>query len=399
VRSSSLGSSLRIAVVLDRLQPELGGLETFTAGLIEYLIEAGHEIHVVAFSGDAPLPVTFHRIPWDDSPLERARRVDQKLSTIDVDVIYDTGSALKADVLHPHTGSRVFSLDQFVATHSWLRRLRLLLSPGLRRLRNDFDVLERAQFREAGCVIAISRLVQSLLQRLYRLNPRSIELVPNGADLTTFRGRIEPEIRRALRLRLGVDEGCLFTLVAHNFHLKGVGTVLDALESMEADRRRALHVVVVGNGDISSYSEMARDRRVTDSISFVGGMAREDVAEYYAIADVSLQPSHYDACSLAILEALASGLPVITTAMVGAADRIESGAHGLVLDVSGDHRALARAMSEMLAPSTRARMRQAVLNLRDSLDARIGLRRIEGLIRKAANARRSSKDATRVSGR
>lgn len=73
-----------------------------------------------------------------------------------------------------------------------------------------------------------------------------------------------------------------------------------------------------------------------------------DTAAFYAAADIAVQPSFYDACSLATLESLASGLPVITTRANGAAELITPGTDGIVLDEPGDVTALASAL-RMLA--------------------------------------------------
>ena len=85
----------------------------------------------------------------------------------------------------------------------------------------------------------------------------------------------------------------------------------------------------------------------------------DDVVPAYAAADVYVQPTWYDPCSLVVLEALACGRPVITTRFNGASELMEDGREGLILDTPADIDALAEAMRELLDADLRRRMGRA----------------------------------------
>ena len=85
---------------------------------------------------------------------------------------------------------------------------------------------------------------------------------------------------------------------------------------------------------------------------------------YYAAADFFVLPTFHDPCSLVVFEALAMGLPVISTRANGACDVIEDGMHGFVMEDAADVGALAAAMGKLTDPEARRRMSAACLELR-----------------------------------
>jgi UDP-glucose:(heptosyl)LPS alpha-1,3-glucosyltransferase len=98
---------------------------------------------------------------------------------------------------------------------------------------------------------------------------------------------------------------------------------------------------------------------------FAGATA--DAYAFYRAADFFVLPTRHDPCSLVVLEALAMGLPVISTKQNGASEIMTPGFHGFVLDSADDHPALVAAVRALLDPATRARMRAACLALRPRL--------------------------------
>jgi UDP-glucose:(heptosyl)LPS alpha-1,3-glucosyltransferase len=101
------------------------------------------------------------------------------------------------------------------------------------------------------------------------------------------------------------------------------------------------------------------------ALTFLGHV--EDIRPLYAAADALVHPTRWDACSLVVLEALASGLPIVTTRVNGAAAAIADGREGYLLERPGDAEALAAALTALLDPARRRVMavsaRQAVLSL------------------------------------
>jgi UDP-glucose:(heptosyl)LPS alpha-1,3-glucosyltransferase len=112
---------------------------------------------------------------------------------------------------------------------------------------------------------------------------------------------------------------------------------------------------------------MARRAGAAQAVAFLGSVL--DPVPYYAAADVYIQPTFYDPCSLVVLEALASGLPVVTSCCNGAGELLTEGVEGHVIDDPADHEQLADCLRPLLDASLRQRMATAAreLVLRHSL--------------------------------
>lgn len=342
---------LRVALVLEHFDPTIGGLEAWTCRFAHALHEQGHQVTIVASDfSDAGTPFKQHRFTSERSPRERAQRVATALRSLDVDIVHDAGCGWAADVLHPHAGSQVLSLDRNLASLPWRKRTRLLLSPAMRRWRADLTATERTQMANATRVVAVSESVRQDLMHRYSIDPHRIAIVPNGIDTHRFvpgdRDAQRAEARRSLR----IEDDVVLLSVATNFNLKGVDVTLAALGRLVRERSK-VKLIVAGRGPVEEYRRRAAQLGVAGAVSFLGHV--EDVPRLHAAADVYVHPTFHDACSLATLEAMASGLPVVTTRCNGAADGMSSGREGYVLDRAGDVAALAQAMRALLDPQRR----------------------------------------------
>ncbi len=369
-------AALRIALVLERFDSAGGGLETWTEQFAAWLLQRGYEVHIVAFAAATALPVHVHLLPWSRSLLKRAARVTACLRNLQVDLVHDTGTGEQADIFYPQTGARLVNLEKDLAARPRRERGRLLFSPRFQLWRCELKTLEQRQFANAGCIVAVSQMVKDHIVCRYRVRTDTIELIHNGVDTAKFTPQPFSPFRRQWRKRLGLDEEVLFLLVGHNFHLKGVDTVLQAIRLLPA-QPPLFHVAIVGRGDINRYAHRARQLGISTFVSFLGWVER--VEDLYAAADVSLQPTHYDACSLATLEGLASGLPVITTSANGAAELLTPGVHGFVLPDSKNPSMLAGAMRQLLDPALRVRMSSAARQVAATCDIRENFRSIAQL--------------------
>jgi UDP-glucose:(heptosyl)LPS alpha-1,3-glucosyltransferase len=376
-----MSDSLRIALVLDRFEPSLGGLESWTEGLAYWLARKGHEVSVLCFAGAAKdSAVSLRIIDGKGGPLARAAAVAARLSQLSFDIVHDTGTAGQADVFQPQTGSRLVNVEFDLAARRPWPRLRSRLSPAFRRWRREMQILERRQFADPSRLIAVSRMVRDQIAARYGLEPAKIAVIHNGIDTKRFAAGRLASLRAAARAKWSLDDAPTYLLVANNFHLKGVDWALHALARL-SDSRPDIRLAIAGAGDLESYGALARRLEIAGQVRFLGKL--EHVEEAYAAADVALQPTRYDACSLATLEGLASGLPTITTRQNGAGEFIASGQQGFVLDRSNDVAALAQAMKRLLDPDLRQRMGAAARTLGLKRDIEGNYLAVEGFYRKA----------------
>ena len=198
--------------------------------------------------------------------------------------------------------------------------------------------------------IALSHMVRRDMQQYHRLPDEVIRVVYNGVDTEKFSPACRGLHRDRLRAELNAGDDVGFLIVAHNFKLKGVWSAMDAVARVARTHPR-LRLVVVGNDNPKPYQRRAARLGCARKVHFVGPA---DSVPYYAAADVYVHPTHYDPCSLVVLEALACGLPVITTHHNGAGELLTPGVEGFLLDDPDDVPQLACTMGAFMEPAYRA---------------------------------------------
>jgi glycosyltransferase involved in cell wall biosynthesis len=216
------------------------------------------------------------------------------------------------------------------------------------------SVLERWAYRRASVVIAVSNQVKRELVSA-GLPAEQVQVVPNGVDLVEFKPA--PVRREAL----GLPEGVLLLFVGDiRTPRKNLDTLLRALTLV-----RVGTLVVVGSVIGSPYPRLADRLGVAERVMFLG--YRKDVPLLMRAADVFVFPSRYEACSLVLLEALASGLPVVAARTTGGSELLTPQCSVLIGDAD-DVSALASALDGLVASvDVRAQMRAAARKVADSL--------------------------------
>ncbi len=355
---------MKIALVLDRFDPRLGGLEQWSYQLATWLLTAGHEVHVVAFAfapDFLPSGIITHLLAQPHSRLERGAATERCLKTLSLDVIHDMGTGWFFDVFHPVFGSRIAGYRRDLVSLPPVQRLRDWLSPVRRRRYRQLRALEQRQYgTNTGVIIPVSRMVQTHLQTLHGVDPARMRLVYNGVNTQRFSPERRSQYREMIRSQLGLQHETLYLFAARNFRLKGLAPVLQAMRLLVADGHQ-VHLAIVGSGPIETFRRMAARLGVSGQTTFCGFV--NETIPYYAAADVFVFPTFYDPCSLVVLEAWASGLPVITSRFNGAAELMTPGEEGFVVDDPREAGQLAYQMECLLDEPVRARMARAARTL------------------------------------
>ncbi len=200
-------------------------------------------------------------------------------------------------------------------------------------------------------------MVRDDIARRFEVATEKLHVITNGVDLEQFHPRLREAHRQALRQKLGVGETARVALfVGSGYARKGLPALLEAFASLAMPRTE---LWVVGR----DRQEAAMQRRAeallgsgrNSRVRFFG--AQEDVRPFYGAADLFVLPTRYDPFPNAVLEALACGLPVITTTTCGAAERVGA-SHGAVIR-AGDVTALGERLTALLAPGVSEAMHGA----------------------------------------
>lgn len=349
---------MRIGLITEAFDPAGGGAERWTAQFHDHLRRAGHEVHVIAFAArDHDAVAHLHMLPDPGTLLGRAEAVAAAVARLPPMVLHDSGTGWSAHVFHPQTGSRLLSLEHMKSARGLGERLRWRLDPRMMRLRRIMARIEDRAMRNATRVVAVSRALRAMFATRHGLGAERIATIPNGVDTARFApARLAP-LRAVERARLGLrDDELLLVTVAHNLWLKGVDTALRALAAARAEGAVARLVVAGGEPDDEWRSLVAR-LGLVDAVVFAGDVG--DIERLLAAADAMLHPTRWDACSLATIEGMAAGLPVVNATANGAADLIEHGVNGFLLHRSADHESLAACILALRDPALRRRIGDA----------------------------------------
>lgn len=316
-------AALRVGLLIDRWQPRRGGAERALATFAAWLEARGHE--VLAFGLEGPpagesAPGTF--VPVRTHGLTRGRRerrlaaaLVESAAAMGCDVTVGVRHLERVDLYWPHGGSHAATLKA--------------LGKRPRGRHRVFLDLERRAVADGGArrVVCVSELVRQELLDRYPSSGARLVVVPNGLDLERFQVSARPEARAQLAARVGATSGePILTFVGRNAKLKGLPVLLEALRRLE---ERPWRCVVAGPRDAERWARRVARRFARPERFHVS--AELDPLTLAAGSDLCVLPSRRETCGLVVLEALATGTPVLLGAAVGAREVLTQPEQGEVL--------------------------------------------------------------------
>jgi UDP-glucose:(heptosyl)LPS alpha-1,3-glucosyltransferase len=311
---------LKIALVHKRLDLK-GGTERDLYLTAEGLRDLGHEVHLFCseFAVQVPTGVVAHRVPV--MPFGRTARVwtfaligSRTAASANCDVTIGFGRILKQDVLRCGGGSHQHFLEQLGAQGGWRRRAWQRVSI----YHQSVLAIERRQYRVDGFkkIVAVSGKVKDELMRIYSIPEHRIRVIYNGVDPIRFTPDRREKARVIIRDQWGIPHAAAVVLfIGNGFQRKG----LDRLFALwRSPRLQKTWLLVVGDdAGMNRYKRLA-ETMGQGRIIFTG--RQTDVEGYYAAADLLALPAAQEAFGNVVLEALSSGLPVLVSREVGAAE-------------------------------------------------------------------------------
>jgi UDP-glucose:(heptosyl)LPS alpha-1,3-glucosyltransferase len=341
---------------------------------MDALLRRGHEVHVFAAQIESTDErITYHRIPIWRYPrslrmLSFLHNSSAIVSKHKFDVIHGTGGTFVLDVLNPRGGvEQAYLKQEFASIENRIYYVYKFLKRYL-SLRHYVELcIQKRLYRERSVkrMIAISGMLKQEMMTIHGVSEDRIAVVFNSVDLKRFNPDNRALYGAAVRKELGIDEKeiVLFTL-GNNYRLKGIKPLVRAVALLRKQfPDQPFRLLVAGRGQIARYQLFARRLGVSDCVLFLGAITNSE--RYYAATDIYVHPTFYDACSFVVLEALASGLPVITTRTNGAAQAIESDLAGVVIDDAADVPSLASAIFSFFDPEKR---RKALVEARSMVE-------------------------------
>ena len=349
----------RVALVRSRYDPA-GGAERFVRNAMAALRAQGASITIVTrewprHEGGALIVDPFHvgRL-WRDWSF--AREACRAMATRHFDLVQSHERIACCDIYRAGDGVHAQWLAERARIQGPLAAWATRMSPHHRFVLAAEAALFASPRLKA--VICNSDMVRREIFDRFRTPPERLVLIRNAVDAAVFHPGLRAESRDAVRQQLNLPRDAFIAVhVGSGFERKGVATLVDAVAKT---RGRACAIVVGRDKNAGRYIARAARAGVADRVRFVGAVS--DVRPYYAAADAFVLASLYDPQPNAALEAMACGLPVVTTPKCGVAELLVDGESGYVrdaLDVAGMAEAL-DALREGNAPRMGERARAEV---------------------------------------
>lgn len=335
-----------------------GGTERYLDGLAAFLAARGHEVTIVCRShAAAPHPaVRFELLrglalggAWRTWSFARA--VERHLAARPYDLVLGLGRTWSQDALRLGGGCQRTYLE--LAHRATLTTRDRLLGSGAWKHHLAVRIEERALASPELHVIVNSHMVRRDVEARYGLARERLSVIHNGVDLERFHPRRRALEGAAKRRELGFEANdCVVLFLGTGYARKGLDLVLEAFPALLAARPAARLLVAGFDSAHARYAARARELGLAGRVRFAGGtLAPEGL---YAAADLYVLPTRYDPFANSTLEALASGLPVVTSTANGGAELLDAGLQGEALELGAGPGGLAEALARWCAPERRA---------------------------------------------
>jgi glycosyltransferase involved in cell wall biosynthesis len=361
----------------------IGGMQNHGADLCRGLVEAGHEVDVIAPKHRDGLAETTHlggTWHFGNVPSRKPGRPTRNRDWLSESAA--TFERLHAanpfDVVHSESTSALGLLRRGVHRRvpvaakfhgNYLGLAAATVHRGLResgvhaRVREAKHLVwltvghvipaDFARFRGCEAMVPSRQQIDGTV-RSYLLDRSRVHFVPNGIDAQAFK----PGSKSDARQKLGLGPAPVLLSVGRLERDKGFQTAIAALARLEDPNAR---LIVVGGGPQRELLERdAKSLGVADRVDFTGPKPRAEVMDFLAASDVFLFPTERDeAAGLVALEAMAAGLPLLASTVGGGVELIEDGTSGLLLTPAAPEHWAVAIRSVLADDALRRRMGEA----------------------------------------
>jgi UDP-glucose:(heptosyl)LPS alpha-1,3-glucosyltransferase len=311
---------MRIALIARRFDPSGGGTERDLIVTAQYLREAGHELIIYADEVRAAAPSWTVRAV-STRARGRALRVWRFASAAPAqarregaELVVSFARAIGADVMRSGGGAHISYVR---AAQQWCGPVggRVMWLSAYHRAQM---AVERRAFAAPTLrrTVAVSNLVRDDLRREFGLAAERVVTIYNGVDAARCRPAVDDSARASIRRRLGVtDAGPLVVFAGNGFARKGLEFLIRAWPRVARD---AWLVVVGEDRTALKFRRLCHRLGVAGRVHFAG--RRRDISEIFGAADLFAMPSLFEPFGNVVMEAMASGLPPLTSASSGVSE-------------------------------------------------------------------------------
>jgi glycosyltransferase involved in cell wall biosynthesis len=338
---------------------------------LRYFVERGHEVHLMTVQPSPIEGVTVHdiRTGVPVKPLHYAIALGHVRRLL---------ARIRPDILHTHFLTGYGYWGAFSGFHPHVLTVwgdDVYVTPHETRLKGW---LAGRALRGADLVTGDS---EDIIEHAVRMGARrdACHVVQWGVDLDRFRPGAPSDVRE----RLGIDAGAPVVISTRSFTQRyyNIELIIETIPRV-LERHPGTRFIVAGNeGDDTELRELAGRLGVADSTTFVGRIQHDELPAWLAASDVFLTVPSVDATAVSLLEAMAAGVPVVTSNLESAMEWVVDGESGLAVP-PGDGNALLEAVCRLIeSPDLRVRLgAKAAEIVKERADHRAHMARMELLM-------------------
>lgn len=338
---------MRIAQLCPRYRPDIGGIQTHVEAISKQLTSLGVDVEIYTTDPSGKLP---RHEEIDGVNVHRFRSYSFR------DLYYFSPSLLSGlmdledvDIVHAHSYQEFCTLAAVCAKRSF--RKPLVFTPHfhptgsskLRTIGKRFYALTVGGylFQKSDAVVAVSRYEKQLLAETFQLSERKITYIPNGINVENYK----------LSVRDNHSHKKSILCVGRLEEYKGVQYLIEAFPIVK-EKVKDVQLVIVGDGSHKKRLVALADHlNIRKDVHFLGYISDSQLTNLYLTSSLFVMPSAYEAFCIALVEAMAHGLPVIATKVGAMSELIGKNLRGFLIDYPPDVKTLADMESLLLNDS------------------------------------------------
>ncbi len=324
---------MKIALVRKEFNELHGGAERYAVNLAKGLAGLGHEAHL--FCGKCDLAesknIKIHKVPYSKvySPLKNLtfnKNSAELISNEKFDIVNGLAQIFPQDIYRVGDPLHIHFLKTFALNP--VKRVSKYLNPRhLALLYIEKNIFKPGNYKR---IITNSHMSKEHVSHYYHVPKEKIRVVHNGVDLEKFNPETKAGSRNSIRENLGIKKDETALLFAGNdFKRKGLQFAMQCTADL-IKKGFKVKLIVAGRGKSAPYQRLVKKNGYENNIMYMGHA--EKIEALYCASDLFILPTFYDPFSNVCLEAMACGLPVITTRLNGACEIIEDRLSGIVVD-------------------------------------------------------------------
>ena len=283
---------------------------------------------------------------------------------------------LKQDLVRCGGGTHKLFVEKIKKAESGFKRLLRNISP----YHNALIAVEKRQF-QLGCrkVLAISEVVKHEVVSVYNVPESRVEVIYDGIDTELFSPEKRDKYSREIRDQFSIPHDAFVVLfLGSGYKRKNLSTLLESLSHIANENIYCL--VVGGDKHPEAYAAQARSLGIENRVVFAG--IQREAEKFYGAADIFVIPSLQEAFGNVVLEAMASGMPAVTTSLSGASEVMKGDLKNFILKDPFDSHGLAKIIEKLTDNALNEKLSKEAREIARSYTLEANARAIEGLCKK-----------------